>query len=206
MLLKSFRRPDDLPKGTRTELGSLEEMRRAFEGWDPVLTTMISQLHSALKWKLCHHQELETWRKDSIALLGDSCHPTLPYQAQEAAMAVEDGAVFGHLLGKLQKYDTQNNRRLNKKVLIPELLVLYEKLRKSRTAVNVQGAVQMRTFYHLSDGPLQEERDNLLQDLDLSSSSCKWNWGDAEYQKALMGFDSVADAAEQFDRWIECQV
>lgn len=121
-------------------------------------------------------------------------------------MAVEDGAVFGHLLGKLQKYDTQNNRRLNKKVLIPELLVLYEKLRKSRTAVNVQGAVQMRTFYHLSDGPLQEERDNLLQDLDLSSSSCKWNWGDAEYQKALMGFDSVADAAEQFDRWIECQV
>jgi len=120
-------------------------------------------------------------------------------------MAVEDGAVLGHLLGKLQNHDTQNNRRPNK-VLIPELLVLYEKLRKSRTAVNVQGAVQMRAFYHLPDGPLQEERDDLLQDLDLSTSSCKWNWGDAQYQKALMGFDSVVDAAEQFDRWIECQV
>src|SRR4051794_33605696 len=32
-------------------------------------------------------------------LLGDACHPTLPYQAQGAAMAVEDGAVLGHLLG-----------------------------------------------------------------------------------------------------------
>src|ERR1700748_76062 len=34
-------------------------------------------------------------------LLGDACHPTLPYQAQGAAMAVEDGAVLGRLLGLL---------------------------------------------------------------------------------------------------------
>lgn len=121
-------------------------------------------------------------------------------------MAVEDGAVLGRLLGRLQNYEMHDGSRLNMKDLAPELLVLFEKLRKSRTAVNVKGATQMRTFYHLPDGPLQEERDNLLQDLDLLSSACKWNWGDAEYQRALMGFDSVADAAEQFDRWIECHV
>lgn len=113
-------------------------MRETFRSWDPRLTQMIAQLKTALKWKLYHHAELDTWVRGSIALLGDASHPTLPYQAQGAAMAVEDGAVIGTLLGRLQESgalvdgaDTQ--------ALVGEMLKLYERLRKTRTSINVQG-------------------------------------------------------------------
>lgn len=47
-------------------------------------------------------------------MLGDSCHPTLPYQAQAAAMAVEDGAVLGESLGLLsQKSISSDNMDLS---------------------------------------------------------------------------------------------
>lgn len=112
-------------------------------------------------------------------------------------MAVEDGAVIGFLLGHLQ-----SNRALlsdeNSKNAVTTALKLYERLRKQRTTVNVLGAVQARIFYHLPDGPEQLERDMLLSELPHLrwESHCKWNLGDAEYQRALLGFDPLANAAE----------
>ncbi|KIV86034.1 hypothetical protein PV11_01675 [Exophiala sideris] len=91
-------RPDNMPSGARTEKASLEKMRQSFDGWHPMLTRILSKIDSVLKWKLCHHEELATWTKGSVALLRDACHPTLPYQGQGAAMAVEDGASLGRLL------------------------------------------------------------------------------------------------------------
>lgn len=52
---------------------------------------------------------------------GDSCHPMLPYLAQGANSAVEDGAVLGQLLGHVKTKDQ-----------IPQALRLYERLRKAR--------------------------------------------------------------------------
>ncbi|KAK0755828.1 hypothetical protein N5P37_011609, partial [Trichoderma harzianum] len=197
-------RPDNLPSNVRTFHGNLEEMKDDFEGWDPTLRTLISCLSSALKWKLCHHSELETWVKDSVALLGDASHPTLPYQAQGAAMAVEDGAVIGFLLGRLQGNPVLWSEESGKDA-ITTTLKLYEKLRKQRTTVNVLGAVQARVFYHLPDGSEQLERDRLLSELPESrwESRSKWNWGDAEYQQALLGFDTLADAAEHSHKLFE---
>jgi salicylate hydroxylase len=62
------------------------------ESW---LKMLLKCVGSYLKWKICYISELETWTKDSVALLSDACHPTLPYQAQGATMAVEDGATLG---------------------------------------------------------------------------------------------------------------
>ena len=52
---------------------------------------------------------------------GDSCHPMLPYLAQGANSAIEDGAVLGLLLGHLKTKDQ-----------VPQALKMYERLRKSR--------------------------------------------------------------------------
>lgn len=137
-LVLLHRRPDDLPRDVRLEVGNFEEMRETFRDWDPRLTEMIAKLTMALKWKLCHHEELSTWVKGCVALLGDASHPTLPYQAQGAAMAVEDGAVIGTLLGRLQAClgPVQDSQRPE---IVSELLKLYEELRKRRTTTNVQG-------------------------------------------------------------------
>jgi salicylate hydroxylase len=137
----------------------------------------------------------------SIALLGDACHPTLPYQGQGAAMAVEDGAILGLLLDKLQAagLSTQSGER---NAQINTVLRLYEQLRKDRTKTNVAGAVSTRHYYHLHDGEEQRQRDEDLAAMPSSNwqGSCAFIWADAEYQRSLLGFDVLADASEKFEQ------
>lgn len=133
-------RPDNLPAGARTAEGELSEMRETFDGWDRTLQKLVSCMSTCLKWKLMHMPELDTWVRGNVVLLGDSCHPSLPYQAQGAAMAVEDGAVLGTLLTKLHKSELPNSDDEH----IPTMLKLYETLRKSRTTLQVQGAIKNR--------------------------------------------------------------
>ncbi|KAH7232699.1 hypothetical protein B0J15DRAFT_409039 [Fusarium solani] len=189
-------RPDNLDKDVRQAPGDIDEMRACFEGWDQKLTRMISCISTVLKWKLCHHEELVTWTKGSVALLGDACHPTLPYQAQGAAMAVEDGAVLGKLLGLLDK-----SRLHDEKNHIPEILKLYESLRKTRTTTNVQGANSNRVSYHLPDGPLQQERDASLSRGVRSLTGVRTHFADLEYLRSLLAFDAVGEATQAFERW-----
>ncbi|KAL1856775.1 hypothetical protein Plec18170_003747 [Paecilomyces lecythidis] len=138
-----------------------------------------------------------------IALLGDASHPTLPYQGQGAAMAVEDGAILGLLLTKLQNAGLPLNQN-EKNARLASLFRLYENLRKERTKVNVEGAVHTRHYYHLSDGDEQRNRDRELSELPGKrwKGSCSFNWGDAQYQQSLLGFDVLADAEKKFDEWV----
>ncbi|KAJ9608062.1 hypothetical protein H2200_007050 [Cladophialophora chaetospira] len=193
-------RPDNLPAGVRTTQGDLDEMRLTFEGWDEILLQLISCISSVLKWKLCHHQELEKWTKGHVVLLGDSCHPTLPYQAQGAAMAIEDGAVLGYLLGQYAKKVSHESLATSQDC-VPEVLALYEKLRKSRTTINVLGAVTNRKYFHLHDGEEQRERDEALAALDWFHGQARWKWIDSRYQQDLLGFDALKDAEAAFEEW-----
>ena len=194
-------RPDNLAEGVRTEQGDISEMRASFEGWDGLLTKIISCISSVLKWKLLHHDELRTWTKGNVALLGDSCHPTLPYQAQGAAMAVEDGAVLGQLLGSLQaRIDGHQELEKDKATLTSSLLQLYESLRKSRTTLNVKGAIANRMLYHMEDGEKQKKRDSILANMDYNRRS-EYSFADCEYQKDLLGFDCVGQSKDAFEQW-----
>ena len=136
--------------------------------------------------------------------MGDASHPTLPYQGQGAAMAVEDGAILGLLLGRFQN-NTSSIGHAEKDRLLSSLLNLYEGLRKERTTVNVQGAVHTRHYYHLADGEKQQARDAELGALPSSGwkGQCSFNWGDVEYQRSLLGFDVLADAETRYDEWWE---
>ncbi|KAE8138848.1 hypothetical protein BDV38DRAFT_270371 [Aspergillus pseudotamarii] len=156
--------PDNLPTGVRTNEGDLEEMKSGFHNWDATLQRLISCISSVVRWKLCHLPELDTWSKGSVTLLGDACHPTLPYQAQGAAMAAEDGAVLGMLLGlvaqRLNSHKNSSDETLSS--LIHESLTVYEDLRKAPTTANVNGAIRNRGAFHMQDGILQWIRDFIL--------------------------------------------
>jgi salicylate hydroxylase len=193
-------RPDDLPTDTMTSTADLAEMRRCFEGWDPKLTILLQYVDSCLKWKICHMSELKTWTKDSVALLGDACHPTLPYHAQGAAMAVEDGAALGILLGSLLQSQLED-----RKAYVPEILRFYEAMRKRRTTTNVQEAIENRHLFQMADEREVENPNKELLDADLTdiNRDCRWGYANMRYQKQLMGFDMIKDAREQFHTWIE---
>lgn len=168
-------------------------MQRCFEGWDPKLAVLLQCVDSCLKWKICHMSELETWTKDSVALLGDACHPTLPYQAQGAAMAI------GILVGSLSQ-----SRFEDRKAHVPQILQLYEEMRKRRTTTNGQGAIENRHLFQMADERDVETQDKELLDADLTdiNNDCRWGYANLRYQKQLMGFDTIKDAREQFQKWI----
>lgn len=83
-----------------------------------------------------------------VVLMGDACHPMLPYIGQGAAQAVEDAAVLALALNQLSETDDTS-----------VFLKAYEIARKTRTEKVVSSADVTRTVLHLPDGPAQQERD-----------------------------------------------
>ncbi|KZW01800.1 FAD/NAD(P)-binding domain-containing protein [Exidia glandulosa HHB12029] len=147
--------PDDGSVESWTAEGSADKMRADFAGWEPRVEKLLSFVPSTLKWKLMDRQPLETWlhADGKLVLLGDSCHPMLPYRAQGAAMAIEDGAVLGALFARLQSPEQ-----------VLTLLKAYESLRHQRTA-EVQASSRLNQhIFHLPDGADQEERDAQMRE------------------------------------------
>lgn len=142
--------PDDGSTESWTAEASTEKMREDFKGWEPRIQKLLALVQSTLNWKLMDRAPLSTWvHKDGrIALLGDACHPMLPYRAQGAAMAIEDAATLGVLFSRITDYSQ-----------ITPLLHAYQRLRYDRTSSSqLEARMNQRTFHH-EDGPEQERRD-----------------------------------------------
>lgn len=146
--------PDDLPTGLSRSSGSVEEMQNLFTGWDPILNRFLRQVDKVDKWKLMHREEVASWtnQQKNFILIGDSCHPMLPYLAQGANSSIEDGAVLGRLLSYVHS-----------KEQIPWAIKLYETLRKSRSEMIVRETFHQRDTFHMPDGDSQLNRDNLFE-------------------------------------------
>ncbi|KAJ5137138.1 hypothetical protein N7448_005692 [Penicillium atrosanguineum] len=188
-------RPDNLAAETRRVEGDVEEMQQSYADWDETLLKLISCVPTVYKWKLTSLPELETWTKGAVALLGDACHPTLPYQAQGAAMAVEDGAVIGKLLGSLQNQNSGNDSSL-----VASVLNLYEQIRKAQTTRNVRGAVMNRKLFHIDDGILQIIRDFALGYAGVTRKS-DWTWYSSFRQRQTLGVDVLDNCEKAFEAW-----
>jgi len=115
----------------------LEELRAAFAGWDPRITQLLDACNSSFLWGLFDHAPLPKWSEGRIALMGDAAHPMLPFMAQGAAMAVEDGWVLAHSLSL---------HRDN----IPIALQHYENARKPRATQIQKISKQNASLYHQS--------------------------------------------------------
>lgn len=118
-------------------------------------------------------------------------------------MAVEDGATLGLLLGSLFK-DTRLPATIRHEK-IPSVLKLYERIRKSRTTLNVKGAIQNQTLYHMEDEQQRILRNQALKAVNWKDP-CVWNFGDIGYQTNLLGFDTFGVAKASYNTWAEEEV
>ncbi|ODA81091.1 hypothetical protein RJ55_04054 [Drechmeria coniospora] len=119
----AFVAPDDLPAGVAKQTCPVDEAKQLLKNWDPALIRLLDTAESMEKWKLMRRDMLPTWVNDksTLVFVGDACHPMLPYLAQGANSALEDGAVLGRLLGHVKERNQ-----------LPHAIKRYEKLRKSR--------------------------------------------------------------------------
>ena len=81
-----------------TVAGTTAECARDFAGWHDDVQALIACIDVPYKWALMQREPLTQWTTGRVALLGDACHPTLPFLAQGAAMAIEDGAMLARCL------------------------------------------------------------------------------------------------------------
>jgi salicylate hydroxylase len=117
-----------------TERGTIEECARDFVDWHPDIQTMIHAIDTPYKWALLDREPLARFSVGRATLLGDAAHPTLPFLAQGANMAIEDGMILTRCLA--QHAD------------IPTALRRYEAARLARTAAIVRGSNDNAKRFH----------------------------------------------------------
>ena len=118
--------------------GSMSELQADFAGWHDTIQQLLDQTDDGtlFKWGLFDRAPMRTWGIDRVSLLGDACHPTLPFMAQGAAMAIEDAAVLANCFSNGAD--------------VVAALRRYEDLRKARTAGVQRGSRRNATVFHLS--------------------------------------------------------
>ena len=84
-----------------TEPGSHDELLRDFGRWHEDVRTLMHHIDQPFKWALLGREARRGWAHGAVCLVGDAAHPTLPFLAQGANMALEDAAVMGRCLGAM---------------------------------------------------------------------------------------------------------
>ncbi|GGB52944.1 FAD-dependent oxidoreductase [Blastomonas aquatica] len=77
--------------------GDPARLRADFAGWDAI-TRLLARAEQPLRWGLHDRKPMRAWHRGRAVLIGDACHPMLPFLAQGAAMGIEDGFALGELL------------------------------------------------------------------------------------------------------------
>lgn len=81
-----------------TSEGDVHELRAFYKEFHPDARALLDACTSVLKSALYERDPLPQWSKGRVTLMGDACHPMLPFMAQGAGMAIEDGVVLGRCL------------------------------------------------------------------------------------------------------------
>jgi salicylate hydroxylase len=154
-------------KESWSERGEVADVLAAFQGWHPHVRAILSAVDETYLWGLFDRKPMARWSVGRVTLLGDACHPMLPFKAQGAAQAIEDGATLAACLSNIGAGD------------VPATLCQYEGLRLARTA-RVQGESEAnKTRHHLPDGPAQKARDAEMArgGTDFSAEAVAWLYG-----------------------------
>lgn len=78
--------------------GDLDDLRARFAGWHPAVRAMLDAADETFEWGLFDHAPLPRWSHGRVVLAGDAAHPTTPFMAQGAAMALEDAVTLARAL------------------------------------------------------------------------------------------------------------
>jgi salicylate hydroxylase len=157
---------DSWTRESWTDRGDVADALAAFKGWHPQLHEILKAVDHTFVWALFDRAPLPRWTGNRVTLLGDACHPMLPFMAQGAGQAIEDGTTLTACL--LQRGED-----------LTAALQRYERLRLPRTARIQSMSRTNKTRFHLPDGPEQEERDRQMAtgSTDFSLSAIAWIYG-----------------------------
>ncbi|GAB7346252.1 hypothetical protein MBLNU457_4981t1 [Dothideomycetes sp. NU457] len=173
-----------------TRKGDKQEMLDFYKDWCPEVRNLLSYVPDGdvMEWTLNGHRPLPSWHQNKVVLIGDSCHPMLPYVAQGCAQAMEDGAVLACVLAKSSTD-------------VPLAVDIYEQVRKARGEAVQSSAGVTRKALHLPDGPEQQERDRKIGEAGSGKADNPDLWADKSFQEFIWGTDIMKDTLVRWPEW-----
>ncbi|MEQ1781985.1 MAG: FAD-dependent monooxygenase [Hyphomonadaceae bacterium] len=123
------------------QTGDPIELAKEFGDWAGPIPDIIASASQCFVWALFDRDPLSRWSDDRVTLLGDACHPMPPFQAQGAAMALEDAIVLA--------------KCLQAEGVSAAALQHYEKLRKPRASKVLASARANMGVFHRSNAVTQ---------------------------------------------------
>jgi len=148
-----------------TDRGDIADALAAFDGWHPQLHAILESADETFVWALFDRTPLERWSVGRVTLLGDACHPMLPFMAQGAAQAMEDAAALTTCL----RADSD----------VADALRRYETVRLPRSSRIQALSARNKLRFHLDDGLEQAARDTEMESstTDWSIQAVAWIYG-----------------------------
>src|SRR5262245_29706003 len=113
---------DEPLKESWSAVGDPAALAGEFAGWDPLVEAIVAQVKTTFRWGLFDREPLSTWTRGRLTLLGDAAHPMLPHAGQGANQAIEDAVALATVLSCAERASA------------PRALLIYERLRRERTA------------------------------------------------------------------------
>lgn len=184
----------DVAENVWTSMGDRRDMTDFYASWSPLIKRWLSYAEEEdnakiLEWTLNTYPPLPTWVRGKVALIGDACHPMLPYVAQGAANGIEDAAVIATALTCTSD--------------VQLALGVYEVVRKERAEKIAASASGTGRSLHLLDGPEQEQRDQAIRNTEsrgvANKSGTEDKWRDQQWQDYMWGIDVMLETIEKWD-------
>ncbi|MEM1130930.1 MAG: FAD-dependent monooxygenase [Pseudomonadota bacterium] len=131
----------DWREETWSHEGDADLLRFRFRDFGDGVRDLLDRVEVTHVWGLFRHPVARPWHRGPVALLGDAAHPTLPFLAQGACMALEDAWVLAACLDAAPSHEVG--------------FAAYEDRRRARCVRIVAGANRNARLFHLRDGPVR---------------------------------------------------
>jgi 2-polyprenyl-6-methoxyphenol hydroxylase-like FAD-dependent oxidoreductase len=142
-------KPDDVSAYIKSKVGHFA---------NPVRDILANTDHNKqlFRWIVEYIPRMKQWSKGRVTLMGDAAHPTSPYAAYGAGMAIEDG----YFLAKFLK-----DSGMKDKDAIIGALKAYDDKRRPYTNQTTYFARNMGRVYHNIPKPFRKIRDFMLDNV-----------------------------------------
>lgn len=151
-----------------TQKVTFEEMCADFadRGIDDRLLRLLRKA-PPIRWGLFHHLESSTYCRDRVALIGDSAHASLPYQAAGAGQGVEDALILTTVLDAVD-FSTDLAVQLRK------ALIVYDQIRRPRAQRQAEQSLEASHLLSFQDPEAGSDMEKILSRM--QNGRFDWLW------------------------------